>query len=93
LSGTPGSTGAGPASRAGTLLASLWRRWKAFAHVAGTFQARVVLTLFYFVVVPPFALIVKIFVDPLALRAPADASSFWLPRGEDDPPSAGLRQF
>lgn len=53
-----------------------WERWVAIAHVIGTFQARVLLSLFYFVVVPPFALVVKLARDPLGLRAPAQASGW-----------------
>ena len=47
--------------------ARAWERWKVVAHAIGTFQARVLLSVFYFVVVPPFALIVKV-KDPLGLR-------------------------
>ena len=61
------------------------------AHVIGNFQARVLLTLFYFAVVPPFAVIVKLAKDPLGLRPPR-GSSFWSPRSEADPATA-RRQF
>jgi hypothetical protein len=44
-----------------------WERWKVVAHAIGTFNARLLLSVFYFVVVPPFALIVKV-KDPLGLR-------------------------
>ena len=60
----------------------LWRRawegWQRFAHVIGNFQARVLLAVFYFVVVPPFAMIVKLFKDPLHMHKPA--GTFWLDR-------------
>jgi len=35
----------------------IWARWKVVAPSIGNFQARVLLSVFYFVVVPPFALI------------------------------------
>ena len=73
------------------LLRRAWARWKVIAHVIGNFQARVLLTLFYFVIVPPFALIVKVAKDPLGLRLPRTAS-FWSPRPEADP-TAARRQF
>ena len=44
-----------------------WERWKRIATVVGDFQARVVLSLFYFVIVLPFGLAVRIFSDPLKL--------------------------
>jgi hypothetical protein len=52
-------------------------RWQAIAHVIGNFQARVLLTLFYFVVVPPFALVVRVLKDPLTLQPPA-GGSLWV---------------
>ncbi len=70
-----------------------WARWKLIAHVLGNFQARVLLTLFYFVVIPPFALIVKLFTDPLGLREPRGTSD-WLVRPAAGPGDrAGRRQF
>ena len=38
------------------------------AGVIGDFQSRVVLSLFYFVVVLPFGLVVRVFGDPLRIR-------------------------
>ena len=79
-------------------LAAAWGRWKAIAHVIGTFQARLLLTLFYFVVVPPFALVVKLFTDPLGLRPPPGAS-YWTARRSREPGDGadgrpdGRRQF
>ena len=70
-----------------------WTRWKAIAHVIGNFQARVLLTVFYFVVIPPFALIVKLFKDPLALRGRA-AESYWVSRPDPERSELrGTRQF
>ena len=51
------------------LLHRLWRGWKRIAHKIGDFQARVLLTIFYFVIVAPFALAVRLFADPLALKS------------------------
>ena len=46
----------------------LWLRWKAIAGAIADFQARVILSLFYFVVVLPFGLAVRLFADPLRIR-------------------------
>jgi hypothetical protein len=51
-----------------TVAGILWQRWLSLAHRIGEFQARLLLTLFYFVIVSPFALWVRIMRDPLALR-------------------------
>jgi hypothetical protein len=70
-----------------------WARWTAIAHVIGTFQARVLLSVFYFVVVPPFALIVRLGRDPLRLRPGSDETG-WIDRPPPDTSAAtASRQF
>jgi hypothetical protein len=49
----------------------LWAAWKRVARKIGDFQARVLLTLFYFVLLAPFALLVRRTSDPLSLKAGA----------------------
>ena len=44
------------------------------ALVIGDFNSRVVLTLFYAIVVLPFGLVVRIFGDPLAIRQKRSSS-------------------
>jgi hypothetical protein len=74
-------------------LRRLWERWKVVAHAIGNFQARVLLTVFYFVIAPPFALVVKLMRDPLSLRVPP-GGSYWVVRAEPDKtPRVGTRQF
>jgi hypothetical protein len=60
------------------LVRRLWEGWKRFGRKLGDFQARLLLTVFYFVVVAPFALLVKLGSDPLAL-APKTPKG-WRPR-------------
>lgn len=67
-----------------------WERWKVVAHAIGNFQARLVLCLVYFVVVPPFALIAKLFMDPLRL-GPTAHGSFWIDRKLPDSSSDAAR--
>ena len=64
-------------TRPGRRLMRLWGRWKIVAHAIGNFQARVILSLLYFLLIPPFGLLVRIFMDPLQLRQ-ARRESFWL---------------
>lgn len=45
-----------------------WKRWMRIAEVVGDFQARVVLSLFYFLIVFPFGMAVRLFGDPLKIR-------------------------
>jgi hypothetical protein len=47
----------------------LWGRWKRVARAIGDFQARALMTLFYFAVLGPMALAVRWGSDPLAIKA------------------------
>jgi hypothetical protein len=44
-----------------------WAWWKRVAHRIGTFQARILLTFFYYVILGPFALVLRRG-DPLAIE-------------------------
>jgi len=50
------------------MLKRLWEAWKRIAHKIGNFQARVLLTILYIVLVLPFGLGVRLFADPLQIR-------------------------
>ena len=47
----------------------LWARWKRLARTIGDFQARALMTVFYFAVLGPVALVTRGRSDPLALKA------------------------
>ena len=59
------------------LLKRLWQGWKKFAHRLGVAQTYVVVTLFYWLIVPFFSLIRL--QNPLRLRLPT-TGSFWIDR-------------
>jgi hypothetical protein len=65
------------------MLRRLWERWKAIAHAIGTVQARIVLSLLYFLVLGPMALVRRLLADPLDLR-PRARPSHWTPRPPAD---------
>jgi hypothetical protein len=46
----------------------LWERWKILAHKVGTFQSRVLLNVFYFLILLPFGVGVKLLSDPLHIK-------------------------
>jgi hypothetical protein len=46
----------------------LWEGWKRVAKKIGDVQARIILTLFYIFIVGPFALAIRWFGDPLAIK-------------------------
>jgi len=60
------------------LLKIIWARWKVIAHKFATLQARVMLTFFYFAILAPFAVGLKLASDPLRLRTPAGGG--WMHR-------------
>lgn len=78
-----------PAARA--LVFRLWQRWKVIAHVIGNFQARVLLSLLYFVLIPPFGLLVRALMDPLQLRR-KPPETFWLSTPAKAPSLADARR-
>lgn len=59
----------------------LWQSWKNFSERMGSFQSRIILSLFFFIIVSPFALAVKIFSDPLNIKHQS-SKPHWLPKKE-----------
>ena len=50
------------------MIKSFWEKWQRVARRIGDFQARIILTVLYFVIIGPFALIVRWGADPLSLK-------------------------
>lgn len=50
------------------MLKRAWQAWKRIAHAMGNFQARVLLTIFYAVLVFPFGIAARLFSDPLRIK-------------------------
>jgi hypothetical protein len=46
----------------------LWEQWKRIARKIGDFQARALMTIFYFLVVGPLAVVLRWRSDPLAMK-------------------------
>ena len=67
------------------LLKKIWEGWKKIAHKIGNFQARIILLIFYFVILAPFAMIIKRS-DPMRLRKGSEHG--WQTRASDSSPSA-----
>jgi hypothetical protein len=57
----------------------LWDAWKRLAHKIGNFQARVLLTILYAIVVLPFGVAARLFSDALRIK---NRPAKWI----DDPP-------
>ena len=71
----------------------LWEWWKRVARKIGDVQARVLLTLFYFFVVGPFALLIRWRSDPLAIKAGTPRG--WRPKEDEagTPMERATKQF
>ena len=63
-------------------LRKVWEVWKRIGQFIGDQIGRLVLTIFYFTLFMPFALGVRFFGDPLAIRPPSRAT--WLERRTHD---------
>jgi hypothetical protein len=63
-----------------SFLSHLAERWKRFGRKVGDFQARLILTLFYFLIFGPFALLIRLAGDPLGIKP--NSRHGWLSRGE-----------
>ncbi len=70
------------------MLQRLWQHWKVIAYTIGTFQSRVLLNVFYVLILAPFALTVKWLSDPLRIKR--QSRSQWLPK-ETTPERGGER--
>ena len=59
------------------LLKRLWVGWKKVARKIGDFQARLILAVFYFIILGPISLVVR-WKDPLGMRKKSQKG--WLPK-------------
>jgi hypothetical protein len=56
-----------------------WGRWKELSQKAADFQARILLTVFYFTLMVPFGLVFGIVKDPLRIKR-RPSGTYWLDR-------------
>jgi hypothetical protein len=74
------------------LTKDFWHGWKAFGQFLGDWLARVVLTIFYFSVLIPFGVGVRLFGDPLHIKSIPD--ELWRSRQTGDQTlEETMRQF
>ena len=62
------------------MLKRLWAWWKRVGHAIGNFQARVLLTVIYAILVLPLGVAVRLLADPLRIRK---LPTGWLDRPQD----------
>ncbi len=69
-----------------------WERWKKIAHAIGVVQTRILMILFFFLVVFPLGLVMRLTGDPLHLKEPK-GSNWTAVRDEEQNLSTARRQF
>jgi hypothetical protein len=70
----------------------IWSTWKRVGKKIGDTQARILLTLFYFILLTPFALAVQWQSDPLSIRKGSHRG--WQLRGKEEAPmERATRQY
>jgi hypothetical protein len=74
-----------------SFLKNIWNKWYTFSQKAGNFQTRVIISFFYFLIVAPFGLLVRVSADPLKTRR-VSASSFWMPKESSDSDLESVRR-
>lgn len=73
------------------VLRRAWEGWKRFGRKVGDLQARVLLTVFYFVILAPFGLGMRA-ADPLGLRRAGEGWRVRPPASGGDPVARARRQ-
>ncbi len=56
------------------ILRTAWERWQIIGHVNGEYVSRFITNFFYFTILVPFGLGVRLFADPLSLRKVSGSS-------------------
>ena len=71
----------------------LWHGWQELGRHIGDFQARLLLTVFYFTIYVPFGLLTRLFLDPLQVRRGTANSGLNPRKTMDTDLQASRRQF
>ena len=73
---------------------NIWQKWKIIAHAFGRFQTRLLVTIFYFLVISPIGLIMKLFGwDPLKTKkSKVNAGTNWQTIINGDPDLVSIKR-
>lgn len=76
-----------------SLLSSPNRLWLKFGLLLHRIVSPIIMAILFYVTILPVGLLMRAFgKDPLRLRLEKGANSYWLPRSDDRPPDASMRQ-
>ena len=75
------------------LVRRFWAGWRRVGRFVGDVIGRLFLTVFYFTIFVPFALLVRFSSDPLSIRT-GNMQTYWIDRVQHNPDLRGAsRQF
>jgi hypothetical protein len=80
-------------SRSPGWLRRFWDGWKRFGKRIGDIQARLLLTIFYYVLLAPFALALRRWGDPLGIKPGSAKGWHTKESGDGTPQQQATRQF
>jgi hypothetical protein len=72
------------------LFKRMWHRWTGFSKRMGSFQSRMMLSFFFFVLISPAALVITMLGDPLQIKKKKAMDTYWLAK---TPSSAEIEDF
>ena len=73
------------------LINRIWESWKKYGQIIGDFIGRLILMIFYFTILLPFGIAVRLFADPLNIKNPL--ADKWAARGSKDQDLAEARRL
>ena len=62
------------------VLKKLWKRWTGFSKRMGSFQSRILLSFFFFVLISPVAFFIMTLGDPLRIKKKKTEKTYWSPK-------------
>jgi hypothetical protein len=71
----------------------LWERWKQVARKIGDFQARALMTVFYFLILGPVSVVMRWGSDPLAIKGTTPRGWHTVEKRQGAPMEHSRRQF
>ena len=75
-----------------SLAHELWAFWKAYTHRASAYQSAILLSLIYYLVLGPSAILAQLTGKQLLPQVGRPATSFWMPRLAADKSIASLQR-
>lgn len=71
----------------------LWARWKQVARTIGDFQARALMSVFYFVILGPISMVMRWGSDPLAIKGTTPRGWHTVEKRQGEAMEHSRRQF